>query len=54
MGITLANIPQKFFDVLTENKDIFARKRKKGPYLHQFKYAEKIGLGRLDYKLVEV
>mgnify|MGYP001571135767 FL=1 len=50
----ILSVDKACFDVLTENKDIFARKRKKGHYLHQFKYAEKIGLGRLDYKLVEV
>jgi hypothetical protein len=41
------------FDVLTRKKDIFSRDKKR-PYLHQFKYAEKIGLGSLDYKLIEV
>jgi len=42
------------FDMLTKEKDIFARKDTKKPYLHQFRYAEKIGLGRQDYKLIKV
>ncbi len=42
------------FDMLTKNKDIFSRGGKTKPHLHQFKYAEEIGLGRLDYKLIEM
>lgn len=42
------------YDVLTKRGDVFARGKKGKPYLHQFKYAEKIGLGSLDYKLTEV
>ena len=42
------------YDVLTKRGDVFARGKKGKPYLHQFKYAEKIGLGSLEYKLIEV
>jgi hypothetical protein len=42
------------FDILTGNGDIFSRNGKIKTHLHQFKYAQKIGLGRLDYKLIEV
>ncbi|MBI4838728.1 MAG: DUF362 domain-containing protein [Nitrospirae bacterium] len=42
------------FDILTKGKDVFSRGKKAKPYLHQFKYAEKIGLGKLDYNLIEV
>jgi uncharacterized Fe-S center protein len=42
------------FDTLTKGKDIFSRDEKKKAHLHQFKYAEEIGLGRLDYKLIEL
>jgi len=42
------------FDVLTEHGDIFSRGKKKKAYLHQFKYAQEIRLGSLDYKLIEL
>ena len=42
------------FDLLTKNGDIFSRKEMKKTHLHQFKYAEKIGLGSLNYTLIEV
>jgi len=42
------------FDMLTKGKDIFSRNKKKKAYLHQFKYAEGIGLGGLDYELIEL
>jgi len=42
------------FDILTEKEDVFSRKGKIKTHLHQFKYAQKIGLGRLDYKLIEI
>jgi uncharacterized Fe-S center protein len=42
------------YDFLIKRGDVFARGKKGKPYLHQFKYAEKIGLGSLDYKLVVV
>jgi uncharacterized Fe-S center protein len=40
------------FDILVKDKDIFSRKGKK-THIHQFRYAEKIGLGSLNYKLIE-
>ncbi len=42
------------FDVLTKSKDVFSREGKIRTHLHLFKYAQKIGLGSLNYKLVEV
>ncbi len=42
------------FDMLTEQKDIFSRGKKTKTYMHEFKYAGKIGLGSLDYKLIEI
>jgi len=42
------------FDVLTKRKDVFARGGKMKAHLHQFKYAKEIGLGTLDYKLIEL
>jgi uncharacterized Fe-S center protein len=41
------------FDRLTKAKDVFSRNGKK-THLHQLRYAEKIGLGSLNYKLIEV
>jgi uncharacterized Fe-S center protein len=41
------------FDMLTEKKDIFSRNGQK-THVHQFRYAEKIGLGNLKYTLIEV
>lgn len=42
------------FDVLTKNGDVFSRSGKINTHLHQFDYAGKIRLGRLDYRLVRV
>lgn len=42
------------FDTLTNGKDIFSRDEKIKMHRHQFEYAEKIGLGSLNYKLVKV
>lgn len=42
------------FDLLTKGNDIFSRGGKIKVHLHQFKYAEEIGLGKLDYKLIEL
>jgi len=41
------------YDMLIEDKDIFARRGKRGHYLHHFQYAKEIGLGNMDYKLVD-
>jgi len=42
------------FDMITKKSDIFSREGKLTVHQHQFKYAEKIGLGKLDYHLVEI
>jgi uncharacterized Fe-S center protein len=42
------------FDMITKKADIFSRDGKIKVHQHQFEYAKKIGLGHLDYKLVEV
>ena len=43
------------FDVLVERReDIFARHQNTQAHLHQFGYAQKIGLGSLDYELVKL
>jgi len=42
------------FDVLTKKADIFSREGKITVHQHQFDYAGKIGLGRLDYRLTEI
>jgi hypothetical protein len=42
------------FDMITKKSDIFSREGKIKVHQHQFEYAEKIGLGNLDYNLVEV
>ena len=39
--------------MLKGERDILSRGGKINAHLHQFAYAEKIGLGRLDYKLIE-
>jgi uncharacterized Fe-S center protein len=41
------------YDMLTGERDILSRGGKLNAHLHQFEYAEKIGLGRIDYKLIE-
>ncbi len=41
------------FDGLTKRKDVFSREGKIKAHLHLFTYAQKIGLGSLNYKLVE-
>ncbi len=47
----ILSVDKACFDILTEKKDIFSRDGKISAYLHQFKYAENIGLGSLVYKL---
>jgi uncharacterized Fe-S center protein len=42
------------FDKLTKKADIFSREGKIKVHQHQFDYAAKTGLGRLDYKLIEI
>ncbi len=42
------------FDILTKDKDIFSRYGKIKAHLHQFKHAQKIRIGSLDYKLIEL
>ncbi|MBI4697429.1 MAG: 4Fe-4S binding protein, partial [Nitrospirae bacterium] len=42
------------FDMLTRERDVFDRNKKTKAYMHQFEYAEKIGLGKLDYTLIAV
>lgn len=42
------------YDLLTASRDIFSRGGKIRAHLHEFSYAEKIGLGRGSYRLVEV
>ncbi|MBI5408265.1 MAG: DUF362 domain-containing protein [Nitrospirae bacterium] len=42
------------FDMLTKTGDIFSRGGGIKMHQHQFEYAEKLGLGSLDYKLIEV
>ncbi|RJQ47859.1 MAG: DUF362 domain-containing protein [Nitrospiraceae bacterium] len=42
------------FDMLTKSMDMFSRDGKIRIHAHQFEYAEKTGLGKLNYKLVEV
>ncbi len=42
------------FDMLTGDRDIFSKDGKKKVHLHQFSYAEEIGLGKLDYRLIEL
>jgi uncharacterized Fe-S center protein len=41
------------YDMLKGERDILSRGGKIKAHLHQFKYAEKIGLGRQDYELIE-
>lgn len=42
------------FDALTKKRDIFARHPNTRAHLHQFNYAQEIGLGVLDYELIEL
>jgi hypothetical protein len=42
------------FDILSKQEDVFARHQNTRAHLHQFDYARQIGLGNLDYELVEV
>jgi uncharacterized Fe-S center protein len=42
------------FNFLTEGRDIFSRGGKISAHQHQFEYAEKIGLGSTDYKIINV
>jgi len=41
------------YDMLKGERDILSRGGKINAHLHQFQYAEKTGLGRLDYTLIE-
>lgn len=41
------------FDMLKEERDIFSRGGKIKAHLHQFKYAQKIGLGSPNYNMTE-
>ena len=45
-------VDKSSFDVLTGGRDVFSRGGKISAHQHQFKYAEEIGLGSTDYKLV--
>ncbi len=47
-------IDKASFDMITKMSDLFSRDGKIKVHQHQFEYAEKIGLGNLDYNLVEV
>jgi uncharacterized Fe-S center protein len=42
------------FDVITSKGDIFAQNQNTQVHLHQFAYAQKIGLGSLDYELIKL
>ncbi len=42
------------YDMLTRSGDIFSRNKKIEAHLHLFKYAGEIGLGNLNYDLVEL
>jgi uncharacterized Fe-S center protein len=42
------------YDILKGERDVLSRGGKINAHLHQFKYAEKIGLGSLDYSLIEI
>lgn len=50
----ILSVDKASFDVLTKKADIFSRNGKIKIHQHQFEYAKKIGLGNLDYKLIEV
>jgi len=45
-------VDKSSFDVLTEGRDVFSRGGRISAHQHQFTYAEEIGLGSTDYKLV--
>ena len=40
------------FDFITKKEDVFSQQQKTQAHLHQFAYAQKIGLGSLDYELI--
>lgn len=42
------------FDMLTQDKDIFSRGGRIKAHMHQFEYAQDIGLGSLAYKLINI
>lgn len=42
------------YDLLTPDRDIFSRGGKIKAHLHEFEYAREIGLGSLDYELIEL
>ncbi|UCH79889.1 MAG: DUF362 domain-containing protein [Nitrospiraceae bacterium] len=47
-------VDKSCFDVLTGSRDLFSRGGKISAHKHQFEYAEAIGLGKTDYKLVTI
>jgi hypothetical protein len=47
-------IDKACFDMLAGDKDIFSKSGKIEAHQHQFKYAKEVGLGKLDYKLIEL
>jgi len=42
------------YDMLTKSRDIFSRGGKIKAHVHEFEYAQKIGLGSTAYRLVEI
>ena len=42
------------YDVLTKKTDHFSRNGRIKAHLHEFRYAQEIGLGRLDYNLIKI
>lgn len=42
------------YDVLTKKTDYFSRNGRIKAHLHEFTYAQKIGLGSLDYELIKI
>jgi uncharacterized Fe-S center protein len=49
----LLAVDRAVFDMLTSSGDIFSRGGKITAHLHEFQYAQKIGLGSLDYNLTQ-
>jgi len=42
------------YDILRGESDVFSRNGKINSHIHLFRYAEEIGLGSLDYKIIEI
>lgn len=42
------------YDVLTKKADYFSRNGRIKAHLHEFKYAQEIGLGSLEYNLIKI